>query len=115
MAAGTLTVSGGAVVFSGSTEVDILGGDLELHSGSTMNIYDGGDLTMDSGDFAFGTGLMTIDGGKLNFGAVSEFVVPRMTTIERDANSSWTNGSLIYNTTLNKFQGYEANAWYYIT
>ena len=37
-------------------------------------------------------------------------ITNRMTTVERDALAP-TNGMLIYNTTLNKFQGYENGAW----
>lgn len=38
-------------------------------------------------------------------------VLPRMTTTQRDAQSGWPNGSLIYNTTLNVFQGRANGAW----
>ncbi len=37
--------------------------------------------------------------------------VPRITTDQRDALSAVENGRIIYNTTINKFQGYENNAW----
>jgi len=37
--------------------------------------------------------------------------VPRLTTDQRDALRNVINGQLIYNTSTNKFQGYEANAW----
>jgi hypothetical protein len=36
---------------------------------------------------------------------------PRITTEQRDALQNVENGFVIYNTTLNKFQGYEAGAW----
>lgn len=38
-------------------------------------------------------------------------LVPRITTDERDALQNVQNGFVIYNTTLDKFQGYEAGAW----
>lgn len=38
------------------------------------------------------------------------FILPRMTTTQRDALTA-VNGMLIYNSTLNKFQGYENGAW----
>jgi len=37
--------------------------------------------------------------------------VPRLTTVQRDALRNVMNGQLIYNTTLEKFQGREAGAW----
>lgn len=37
--------------------------------------------------------------------------VPRITTAERNALQNVVNGQLIYNTSTNKFQGYENGAW----
>lgn len=37
--------------------------------------------------------------------------VPRITTAQRDSLINTINGQLIYNTTLEKFQGYENGAW----
>lgn len=37
--------------------------------------------------------------------------VPRLTTAERDLIQSPVNGQLIYNTSLNKFQGRENGSW----
>jgi hypothetical protein len=37
--------------------------------------------------------------------------VPRITTAQRNALQNVINGQLIYNTTTNKFQGYEAGSW----
>ncbi len=37
--------------------------------------------------------------------------VPRISTSERDALQNVVNGQLIYNTSLNKFQGLENNIW----
>ena len=37
--------------------------------------------------------------------------VPQVTTAQRDALRNVINGQLIYNTSLNKFQGYENGAW----
>ena len=38
-------------------------------------------------------------------------LVPRITTDQRNSIQSPVNGQLIYNTTLEKFQGFEANTW----
>lgn len=37
--------------------------------------------------------------------------VPRITSAQRDALQNVINGQLIYNTTINKFQGFENNSW----
>lgn len=37
--------------------------------------------------------------------------VPRYTTTQRNALTGVVNGDIIYNTTTNKFQGYQASAW----
>jgi hypothetical protein len=44
----------------------------------------------------------------VTFGA--SFAVPSLTTTERNALTA-ANGMLIYNSTLNKFQGYENGSW----
>lgn len=38
-------------------------------------------------------------------------LTPQLTTEQRDSIQSPVNGQIIYNTTLNKFQGYENGAW----
>ena len=37
--------------------------------------------------------------------------VPRLTTLQRNDIQAPVNGQIIYNTTLEKFQGFEGNLW----
>ena len=49
----------------------------------------------------------TLNGYLTPFGMLA----PRLTTEQRDSIQSPVNGQIIYNTTLDKFQGFENNAW----
>jgi hypothetical protein len=49
-----------------------------------------------------------LEADTVTFGA--SFTVPSLTTAERDALTA-ANGMLVYNSTDNKFQGYENGAW----
>jgi hypothetical protein len=51
--------------------------------------------------------IQTLQGYLTQFG----ILVPQLTTAQRNSIQSPVNGQIIYNTTLNKFQGFEANAW----
>ena len=61
-----------------------------------------GALETNSGKFE------TLEADTVTFGA--SFAVPSLTTVERDALTA-VNGMLVYNSTDNKFQGYENGAW----
>ncbi len=51
--------------------------------------------------------IQTLQGYLTQFG----MLVPQVTTDQRNSIQSPVNGQLIYNTTLNKFQGFENGAW----
>ena len=55
-------------------------------------------------------GNIQVNGGIIGSGAGSYIQLPTMTTTQRNAISA-NNGMLVYNTTDNKFQGYENGAW----
>ena len=39
------------------------------------------------------------------------FLAPQLTTAQRDSIQSPVNGQIIYNTTLDKFQGFQSGSW----
>jgi len=51
--------------------------------------------------------IQTLQGYLTQFG----ILVPQLTTAQRNSIQSPVNGQIIYNTTLNKFQGRENGAW----
>lgn len=51
--------------------------------------------------------IQTLQGYLTQFGMLA----PQITTDQRNSIQVPVNGQLIYNTTLNKFQGYENGAW----
>lgn len=82
----------------------------------------GNTITNPSGNLTWTSALastFTATSGAMNFNATTNYVfnttggaliVPRMTTAQKTALTG-INGMVVYDSTLNKFQGYEAGAW----
>jgi len=124
-----LAISGGS---GGSGATGVLGGNLQLYGGAadgTTGDADGGHVSIAGGDPVNlgSSGHISLQrwGGGISIGTINAPSIstlidmssttraplfPRMTTTQRDALTP-LNGMIIYNTTLNKFQGYEANVW----
>ena len=51
--------------------------------------------------------IQTLQGYLSQFGIFA----PQVTTAQRDSIQSPVNGQIIYNTTLDKFQGFQAGSW----
>ena len=92
--------------------LEIYKGSLKIGGGKGLDIYNGGDLKLWSGsNLELTTGNVLIVSGKIHFAdGTGKMTVPRVTTAQRDAGSP-TNGDVIYNTSLNRFEWYENNAW----
>ena len=79
-------------------------------------------LTLDADDGAAGQIVLGQDGDNVGIGTINPqgaldvssttgaLIVPRMTTSQRNALTA-VNGMIIYNTTTNQFNFYEASAW----
>jgi len=123
---GTISSSGGsygsinftAGSSSGGSPVGAIRG---YHTGSTgaISIWGANFTTYSQGIYVSATGLVGIGAATaLAAGAVLDvnsttggITIPRLTTAQRDAVATWVNGTQIYNTTTDKFQGYAAGAW----
>ena len=91
-----------------------------LHFQGTQATYNGYNFLSQAGTSSFfikNSGSVGIGTAAPNASAILDLtsttgalLIPRMTTTQRDALTA-VNGMLIYNSTLNKFQGYENGAW----
>lgn len=99
-----------------------LGLTLNSNGGSSINLYDAGNILISGSTIQFsgnqGITLSPTTGlnewpvyGSPVFFAVDYIRLKVISTTERNSLSA-ANGMLIYNTTLNKFQGYANGAWY---
>ena len=120
------SLTGGAVVLSGSnidtsdssamtiTPAVTMQSDLTVQNNLTID----NDLNVSGSFNTVGSGTPEIFSDneiELNAGTriqatTGPFQMLRVTTVQRDALTS-ANGDIVYNTTLNKFQGYENGAW----
>jgi hypothetical protein len=125
----TSLVASGSIVSSGTMRSSTIYGSLSA-SGSLNLVATSGVGTTASVNLKVGnngsvTGLTVVNSGAIGIGtttpdasAITDFtsttggvLLPRMTTTQRDAISSPADGLVIYNTSLNKFQGRAAGAW----
>lgn len=99
---GARIADSGAVVASGN-----MSGGLSIvakHASAPVRIYTGGNTDADL------QAIVSPDGDFELLSKTGSLTLSRLTTAERNALTA-ANGMLIYNTSTNKFQGYENGAW----
>lgn len=109
---GNLSLESGSAA---GTTGDGNGGDIILNSGVPVNSGRYGYISIDANDNTtslVGGATASTAGASLELKSTSKaFLVNKLTTTQRDAVTSPTGGMIIYNTTLSKFQGFEAGVW----
>lgn len=114
----------GDALTSGSYNV-ALGYDIDLPSNSANGQLNIQNIIFGAGNTATGT---TISSGNIGIGVASPdissildltsttkgFLMPRMTTTQRDAISSPASGLMIYDSTVNKVSVYNGSVWKYL-
>ena len=78
--------------------------------GNVITIDTNNDQVSITGQLAVNSGTIQNSSGIQLGGTTTALLLSRMTTTQRDALTA-VNGMLIYNSTLNKFQGYEGGIW----
>lgn len=117
--AGVLINSTNSVVLTGVTNSVVIGGtNLSATTNNTVYVENLNVNGLISGTTAIG--IVTTNSGGVSINSTTGnvwldsqaggLILNRLTTTERNALTA-INGMLIYNTTLNKFQGYENGAW----
>ncbi len=91
-----IVIDAAEIQYDGETAIDLDGRELRNNNGDGVVIFGSSDQV------EFATNLKMVANSFVQFGAV--------TTTQRDALTA-VNGMVIYNSTLNKFQGYENGAW----
>lgn len=79
----------------------------------SFGTFSGAAILMASGNVV-SWGAVTMAGTSGNLAITSTtggLTIPRLTTAQRDAVGSWTDGTVIYNTTVPQFQGRVGGAW----